>query len=187
MRRFVERCTRWKKRRENLDAKEKRLRFLADEVKKNVPPISAALYEPVRIRGTLQASPYWAGVEARAPWTKKRLESILAGHRLMVPTEDGKARVLGLMGLIDEHSAAKDRAWAEYKRLDRKWQRLLSKNDRLLTSIAEAEAQALPGIAAQIEALQADGQFSQMHANSEHIERIMSNLLRLVAALPAEA
>lgn len=195
---IIESCERWKTRKRDMERKERLLTALSDEARRNEPAEPRELYEPLRVRGHQTARPFSKNAAAdRSPWTKAKLGKVLARRvtilsdgkfrHLPEADDDCRAHVCRLMRLIDEHKAAKDRAWAGYNRLDRAWTRLLRKNDRLLTEIAETEAQTLQGAAAQIEVLQADHQFSAMLPNSPHSERIMSNLLRLVAALPVEA
>lgn len=188
---LIGRCNRWKNRRQDMKAKEQRLRLLADEAARNTPAMSPELLQKFHIRGIVWAYPsYPISTQNRDPWTKKLLGRILkAEGGATVPTEACRAHVHRLMGLIDRHQQTKAAAWAGYYHLDQQWERQYRKNEKLLTVISETEAQTLQGVSAQIEVLQLDGVFSE--SCSEEVcaltERIMSNLLRLVAALPAGA
>lgn len=195
---IIERCERWKTRKQNMKRKEAQTKLLAAEAERNAPAVPVELYEPLNVRGLARVHSYKVKDAAdRAPWTKAKLGKVLERrvtvlregrfHHLPEASEDCRAQVCRLMRLIDEHETATARAWAGYNRVERQWSQLLRKNDRLLIEIAAVEAQTLQGAAAQIEVLQADHAFSTTLPNNEHSERIMSNLLRLIAALPAEA
>lgn len=183
---LIEKCSRWKQRREKLDAKERQLRILDDAAHAAAPKVPAELFETIRVRGSYVVSPFSAPFE-REPWTKRRLGRVLSKNLAGGASDECRAHVHRLMCLIDKHAAEKKAAWSAYRNLERQWTRQLSKNDQLLSDIMDMEAQTLQGVAAQIELLQMDDSFSDMSAGSERADDIMSNVRRLIAALPVEA
>ncbi|MFZ5674419.1 MAG: hypothetical protein ACOZAM_15795 [Pseudomonadota bacterium] len=183
---LVERCQRWKRRREHLKAKEEQLRILSNAAHAAEPDTPAELYETIRVRGAYVASPSLES-HPRESWTKSRLGCVLKSKLGGGPTDECRAHVQRLVRLIDEHAAAQKGAWAEHRRLDRQWERQLKKNDRLLTLIMSAEAQTLQGAAAQMEVLQLDDSYLETAAGGEHLDALLTNISRLIAALPAEA
>lgn len=186
---LIGRCNTWKKRKQDLKARERRLRLMADEARQNEPPVPPELLQKFHIRGIVWAYPsYPVSTRNRDPWTKQALGRILSAKGgATVPTDECRAHVQRLMGLIDQHKAAQDAAWADYSCLDRQWERLQARNMRLLDSISETEARTIQGVGAQIEVLQLDGVFSEPCSDEvcAQTERVISNMLRLVAALPA--
>ncbi len=184
---IIEKCSRWKQRREELDAKERQLRILDDAAHAAAPKVPAELFETIRVRGNFVMSPFNAPFERELPWTKRRLGLVLRTNFGGGASDECRAHVHRLMCLIDKHAAEKKAAWFAYRNLQRQWTRQLSKNDQLLSDIMAMEAQTLQGVAAQIELLQVDESFSDMGAGSERADDIMSNVRRLIAALLAEA
>lgn len=210
---LLEKCTRWKQRREELDAKEQQLRILSREAEKNVPPVPADLFQSFHLTGVWWASPYQGNLSSGrfafskvetlqsdnpVPWTKAALGNVLKGRpglfegaktvpAGLAPTRECREHIRRLIRLIDERTAVKDAAWLPHKCLDRQWARQLSKNDQLLSDIMDMEAQTLQGVAAQIELLQMDDHFSDMNEGSERADALMTNVRRLIAALPVEA
>lgn len=184
---IIERCARWKQRLEKLKAKEKQLRLLAEEAQKATPEVPAELFETIRVRGNYAASPYYGGARYREPWNKRRLGNVIKNKDgSLTATDECRAHVQRLICLIDERAAAKKRAWASHKRLDRQWERQLRKNEILLSTIMGQEAQTLQGTAAQIEVLQIDDVFLETSAGSSRLDDLMTNVRRLIAALPTE-
>jgi hypothetical protein len=193
---LLNRCQRWKEQTRKFRRMEKRLRVYEANARSQEPQLPPEFFKPIQLIKGVVRVPFNGLGPKDGPWARDRLEFYAAERPFdprttpyIGPTPRCQAYCRRLLKHLDKHERAVARAWAPYDRLDRQIERELRHRSKLFHQIMRTNAQTLRGAMAQLALVEADGFLSEGYspAANKHLLKVMRNIRRLVAALPAEA
>ena len=192
---LVGRCQLWKEQGRKLKRMEKRLRVYAADAKDRAPVLPPEFYEQIDYNGYFPVLPSnGAFVHGPYAWSRDELSRMVNGGHPMEGADEGngpsspdcQANCRRLLKRLDKHERAKKLAWRGHDRFEREYIREWKAHWRLFMQIIGTRSETLAGAMAQFEVIEREdfGGHELAHAR---IAKVMRNVRRLVAALPAEA